>query len=107
DATGRQLALDAQQGGDPHLLFQAPTAGDYLVGVSSAGDDAYDPTVATSGQGGVTTGLYALDLQRQSAVPLTPELSGGSFRLQTDTAAYGDTVSGTFTVDNRGGDAAG
>src|SRR5215469_7572200 len=49
DATGHPLALDAQQGGDPHLLFQAPAAGDYLVGVSSAGDDAYDPSVATSG----------------------------------------------------------
>jgi hypothetical protein len=34
---------------------------------------------------------------------LTPELAGGSFRLQADTAAYGDTISGTFTVDNRGG----
>ena len=52
DASGRPLALDAQQGGDPRLTFQAPVAGDYLVGVSSAGDDAYDPAVATSGQGG-------------------------------------------------------
>jgi hypothetical protein len=107
DATGRPLALDAQQGGDPHLTFQAPAAGDYLVGVSSSGDDAYDPAVATSGHGGVTTGLYALDLQRKPAAPLTPELAGSSFRLQADTAAYGDTVSGTFTVDNRGGAAAG
>jgi hypothetical protein len=107
DATGRPLALDAQEGGDPHLKFQAPSAGDYLVGVSSAGDDAYDPAVATSGHGGVTTGLYDLDLQRKPAEPLTPELAGSSFRLQTDTAAYGDTVAGTFTVDNRGGAAAG
>src|SRR6516162_4037456 len=107
DATGRPLALDAQQGGDPRLTFQAPAAGDYLVGVSSAGDDAYDPAVANSGRGGVTTGLYALDLQRKPAAPLTPELAGSSFRLQADTAAYGDTVSGTFTVDNRGGAAAG
>src|SRR6516165_6051669 len=107
DATGRPLALDAQQGGDPRLTFQAPAAGDYLVGVSSAGDDAYDPAVATSGRGGLATGLYALDLQRKPAAPLTPELAGGSFQLQTDTAAYGDTVAGTFTVDNRGGAAAG
>src|SRR6516165_11905042 len=107
DAAGRPLALDAQQGGDPRLTFQAPAAGDYLVGVSSAGDDAYDPAVPNSGHGGVTTGLYALDLQRKPAAPLTPELAGGSFRLQGDTAAYGDSVSGTFTVDNRGGAAAG
>jgi hypothetical protein len=52
DVTGCALALDAQQGGDAHLTFQAPRAGDYLVSVSSAGDDAYDPAVATSGQGG-------------------------------------------------------
>jgi hypothetical protein len=38
---------------------------------------------------------------------LTPELAGSSFRLQADTAAYGDMVSGTFTVDNRGGADAG
>jgi hypothetical protein len=106
DATGRSLALDAQAGGDPRLTFQAPASGDYLVGVSSSGDDTYDPTVTTSGHGGATTGLYALDLQRRQA-PLTPELAGGSFRLQADTAAYGDTVAGTFTVDNRGGAAAG
>jgi hypothetical protein len=106
DATGRPMALDAQQGGDARLTFQAPRMGDYLVGVSSAGDDAYDPSLTTSGQGGVTTGLYALDLQRKPAVPLTPELAGSSFRLQADTAAYGDTVTGTFTVDNRGGAAA-
>jgi hypothetical protein len=107
DATGRPLALDAQEGGDPHLTFQAPAAGDYLVGVSSGGDDAYNPAVANSGHGGVTTGLYALDLQRKLGAPLTPELAGGSFRLQTDTAAYGDTVAGTFTVNNRGGASAG
>jgi hypothetical protein len=107
DATGRPLALDAQQGGDPRLTFQAPASGDYLVGVSSAGDDAYDPAVPTSGHGGVTTGLYDLDLQRKPAAPLKPDLAGGSFRLQMDAAAYGDTVSGTFTADNRGGADAG
>jgi hypothetical protein len=107
DASGRPLALNAQQGGDPRLTFQALAAGDYLVGVSSSGDDAYDPAVATSGHSGLTTGLYALDLQRKPEVALTPELAGSSFRLQTDTAAYGDTVAGTFTVDNRGGAAAG
>jgi hypothetical protein len=46
-------------------------------------------------------------LQREPAAPLTPELAGSSFRLQTDTAAYGDRVTGTFTVENRGGATAG
>jgi hypothetical protein len=77
DATGRPLALDAQEGGDPHLTFQAPVAGDYLVGVSSAGDDAFNPAIANSGHGGATTGLFDLDLQRKPAAPLTPELAGG------------------------------
>lgn len=106
DATGRQLALDAQKGGDARLTFQAATTGSYLVGVSAAGDDAYDPSVVGSGKGGATTGLYTLDLQRQTAA-LTPDLAGSSFQLQTNTAAYGDTVTAKFTVDNRGGAAAG
>jgi hypothetical protein len=105
-ASGQPIALDDQQGGDPRLIFQAAAAGSYLVGISSAGDDAYDPTVASSGQGS-STGLYSLDLRRTPAVPLTPDLAGSSFRLQTTTAAYGDSVTGTFRVDNRGGTAAG
>src|SRR4051812_28908464 len=31
---GRQIALNNQEGGDPSLTFQAPTAGDYFLGVS-------------------------------------------------------------------------
>src|SRR5262249_20572115 len=99
-------ALDAQQGRDARLTFQAPSAGNYLAGVSSAGDDAYDPAVAPSGQGGVTTGLFDVDLHRRHAA-LAPELAGSPFWLGTDTAAYGDTVTARFTVDNRGGAAAG
>ena len=58
DATnGQQLAADFQEGGDPQLTFQAATDGDYWIGVSSAGDDAYNPNVADSGAGGATTGL--------------------------------------------------
>jgi hypothetical protein len=107
DPTGHPIALDDQEGGDPRLTFQAPAAGNYLVGVSSAGDDAYDPTADSSGQGGTTTGLYALDLRRTAGAALTADLAGGSVRLTTTTAAYGDRISGTFTVDNRGGADAG
>src|SRR5262249_25949492 len=60
---GSPLALDDQEGGDPQLTFQTSTAGDYYVGVSSAGNDAYDPTRADSGRGGATTGLYTLNLR--------------------------------------------
>jgi hypothetical protein len=38
---------------------------------------------------------------------LTPDLAGSLFQLQTHAAVYGDTVMARFTVDNRGGAAAG
>src|SRR5262249_20150397 len=60
DAAGHPLALDDQEGGDPQLTFQAATAGDYFVGVSSAPNDNYGPGVADSGTAGGTTGLYTL-----------------------------------------------
>jgi len=103
DSSGHPLATDDQEGGDPQLTFQAATAGDYFVGVSSAGDDAYDPNVAGSGSGGATTGTYALDVRLTPDQPLAAELAGRSFRLQTSAAVYEDSVSGTFTVENRGG----
>ena len=45
DANGTPLALDNQQGGDPQLTFQAATAGTYYIGVSSAPNNNYNPTV--------------------------------------------------------------
>jgi hypothetical protein len=102
DAQGTPLALDDQQGGDPQLSFQAPTAGDYFVGVSSAPNDAYDPSVGDSGTAGGTTGLYTLDLRRTPAAPLQPDLTGSSFRLGADAAETGDRIPLTFAVENRG-----
>jgi hypothetical protein len=106
---GFPFARDDQEGGDPRLTFQAPAAGDYYVGVSSAANDAYDPNTANSGHGGSTTGRYTLDLRRTVVgAPLQADLAGSSFRLGTDAAAWGQTVPVTFTVENRGGaDAAG
>ena len=89
------------------MTFQAPTAGDYFVGISSAGNDAYNPAVPGGGHGGMTTGVYTLDLRVEPGVPLLADLAGGAFRLQTATSAYGDTVTGSFTVENRGGADAG
>jgi hypothetical protein len=103
DGAGRQLALDDQEGGDPRLTFQAPTAGTYYLGISAAGNDAYDPNAANNGHGSRTTGLFTLDLRRTPGAPLLADLAGSSFRLATDTATYGDTLSGTFTVENHGG----
>ena len=107
DAAGSQVAMVDQEGGDPQMVFQASTTGDYYLGVSSAGDDAYDPNKAGSGHGGATTGLYTLDLRRDAQTPLLADLAGSSFRLGTPTAAWGETVPVNFTVENRGGAAAG
>ncbi len=104
DNQGNPLALDDQEGGDPQLTFQAANAGDYFIGVSSDGDDAYDPTTANSGHGGTSTGLYALNLNLTPDAPLLADVTGSAFRLTSgNTAAYGDTISGTFTIENRGG----
>jgi hypothetical protein len=102
DSTGKQVALDDQEGGDPTLAFQAAQTGAYFVGVSSAGDDAYDPTRAGSGHDGTSTGVFSLDLRSVPAWPAA-DLAGEAFRLSTPTMALGDTVSGSFTVENRGG----
>ena len=77
DAAGKPLALDDREGGDPRLTFQAATAGTYFVGVSSAPNDAYDPTVAVAARPGATTGSYTLDLERSSAA-LRPDLAGSA-----------------------------
>jgi hypothetical protein len=107
DAAGRPVALDDQEGGDPSLSFQAATAGNYFVGVSSAGNDAYNPGVVDSGSAGTTTGLYVLNLELTPGAPLLADLAGASFRLGTDTAAWGEAVPLSFSVENRGGAAAG
>ena len=103
DANGTPLALDNQQGGDPQLSFQAATAGTYYIGVSSAPNNNYNPTVADSGIPGGTTGLYTLDVRLTTRRRCMPDLTGSSFRTGVDMAAAGDTVPVSFTVQNRGG----
>ena len=101
-----QVALDDQEGGDPQLTFQAAAGGVYFVGVSSAGNDAYDPNTGAGTKAGTTTGLYALDVRRTAETTQLADLTGGSFRLTSgDTAVWGasDPLSGSFTVENRGG----
>src|SRR6516165_5885679 len=73
DANGTPLALDDQQGGDPHLSFQAATPGLYYVGVSGAPNDDYNPAVAGSGIPGDTTGPYTLDVRLTTTTPLMPD----------------------------------
>ena len=101
-ANGTPLALDNQEGGDPQLTFQAATTGTYFIGVSSAPNDNYNPTVPNSGTGD-TTGLYELDVVLTKNAPLMPDMAGSSFRTGASMAASGDTVPVSFTVENRGG----
>ena len=103
NANGTPLALDNQLGGDPQLTFQASTAGTYYIGVSSAPNNNYNPTVMYSGVPGATTGLYTLNVTLTTSAPLMPDLTGSSFRTGVDMAAAGDTIPVNFTVQNRGG----
>ena len=107
NANGTPLALDNQLGGDPRLTFQASTAGTYYLGVSSAPDNDYNPTVTQSGVPGATTGVYTLNVTLKTSTPLMPDLTGSSFRTSVDMAAAGDTIPVNFTVQNRGGAAPG
>jgi FG-GAP-like repeat/Bacterial pre-peptidase C-terminal domain len=103
DAAGTPLALDNQQGGDPHLKFQVAAAGVYYIGVSSAPDNNYNPRVPGTGAPGLTTGRYDLTAQITNFTPLLPDMAGSSFRTGADMAAAGDAIPIDFTVQNRGG----
>ncbi|HEY6563562.1 MAG TPA: DVUA0089 family protein, partial [Pirellulaceae bacterium] len=65
------------------LISLALTAGTYYVGVSSKGNDRYDPNVADTGAGGTTQGDYQLRLH----LDLT---SQGVLRDRTGVAIDGD-----------------
>ncbi len=102
DGHGTPLALNNQDGGDPRLRFQAATGGRYVIGVSSAPNNHYDPSNPNSVSPGETVGFYSLDVHVSSA-PLLPDLTGSSFRIGTDLAGAGDSVPVSFVVENRGG----
>jgi hypothetical protein len=109
DSSGAQQALDDQEGGDAHLTFQTAKGGLFFVGVSAAGDDQYLPTVANSGHGGTSTGLFTLDLRQTAAPANLADLAGSIFRLAPGTGplAWNDPISLSLTIENRGGLAAG
>src|SRR5262249_47350592 len=92
-----------QEGGDPSLRFQAPAAGDYFVGVSAAGNAGDDPAVANSGTAGGARGGDKRGVGRGRGGGRKGDLNGGSVRLGAERAAWGETVSVAFRVENRGG----
>ena len=82
---------------DSFITFTATTAGTYYVGVSGAGNTAYNPRRGGSGRAG-STGRYEISL-RFDAVPVTRRAGGLHTLGSPDAAAVmGDAfaaVSGT------------
>jgi len=75
NAAGRQLADndDAADSLDSLLVFTAPTADTYYVGVSSYGNSSYSPATAGSGTAGRTTGDYVVKFTVDAA-PLAADI---------------------------------
>jgi hypothetical protein len=104
DPNGRPFALsDNYDGQDPRLTFQAATSGTYYLGISGAGNTRYDPRVPGSGAGR-SAGLYTVSLTRlQAATAAAPDVVGASFQVSQAAALWGDRLTVTYTIENRGG----
>ncbi|MEC7564427.1 MAG: NF038122 family metalloprotease [Planctomycetota bacterium] len=61
-ANDNAAAPGEDPGTDSYLQFTAPADGDYYIGVSGAGNEFYDPTVAESGVAG-STGSYDIAIR--------------------------------------------
>jgi len=97
----RQIASnDNFQGKDAGLTFQAPATGSYYVGISSFDNTAYNPLLADSGSGS-SHGLFDLNLAKTTAAA-PPGLVGASFKLSEAAAVWGDTVTASYIIQNRG-----
>jgi hypothetical protein len=62
DEFGTQLSANNDVGGtrDAEITYTVPRAGRYYLGVSGSTNTRYNPSVANSGSGGGSTGLYQL-----------------------------------------------
>jgi hypothetical protein len=73
DGTGAEIAANDDANDNTTnsaTQFVAPVAGRYFIGVSSYGNDQYDPTEPLSGSGSAdSTGFYTLDLTIQPPPP--------------------------------------
>src|SRR5947207_250469 len=79
------------------LPLVGPGAGTYSLGVSSSGNFSYDPTTAGSGQGGKSTGSYALSIARSPFAE-----SGITSTLQTADVVNGNAqVQGSVPVNHQ------
>ena len=105
---GKLRRTTTTTGGIALRSFQVAESGTYYIGVSGFGNLAYDP-IANPAIGDTTlAGLYQLTLARSSGHPLRfADLLGASFQVDSDRVAWGDTLTGTYTVQNNGGADAG
>jgi hypothetical protein len=96
DSSGRQLAFnDNQDGFDPRLIFNAPAAGDYYVGVSSADNFSYDTSTSGQGFGGNSTGSYTLNIARS---PYAESEANAGITGLNDTIDTADVINGNAHV---------
>jgi len=74
-------------GGARTLSLAAPAAGTYFIGVSSAGNGAYQPTTGTGATGGTTRGSYTVAF-RAAVAPGTSD-ENSSFATATGLGSLG------------------
>lgn len=102
----RQIASnDNFRGHDAGLTFQAPGSGVYYIGISAHGNTTYDPLVPGSGNASASSfGLFDLTVSRSAAAAAAPALVAASLETSQILAVWGDTITLTYTIENRGAD---
>lgn len=79
-----EIAANDDYFSDDSLIQLDLTAGDYVLGVSSTGNDSYNPLVRDSGFGGTTQGQYQLRLE------FVPTVTDGIVDVAVDANNDGD-----------------
>ena len=105
NSSGQQMfAVDEPSATDAPLTVQVQTGGTYYIGVSVSGNDTYDPTTVPAAGDPSQTGLYTLNLSRPSTPPTAAaNLVASQFQVTSGPAIWGQTISVSYQVDNRGG----
>jgi hypothetical protein len=98
-ADGSEVPTTSDGSLDTPIQFRATVDGTYFIGVSGAGNTAYDPNVPLSGQN-ILSGPYVLNV-RVDDTP-TPDLAGASFTVMSPPAAWGTPVTVNYTLRNLG-----
>jgi len=101
DSAGNQVAVStvAAAGAARTVSFVAPAAGMFYVGISSAGNAAYNPSTGTGAAGGTTRGGYKLALASTVAVSASDDNSSFSTATALGTIGLaGQSVTGAIDV---------